>query len=257
MDFKTQYLETVKLSLMDGLNTPVPKTILSPQTLEEQSTDEWFNHFWFGKTLTMCSQKRLDNVQFCIESCIGNGVPGDLIECGVWRGGVSILMRAVLAAHQVNDRTVWVADSFQGLPKPNNDLDQKMYKMPEVQETNCFSVPLATVESNFHRYGLLDEQVQFLPGWFSDTLPSASISKLSVLRVDGDFYDSTIQSLRYLYPKVSTGGYIIIDDWGLSDICGEKAAVLDYRKQHNITDPIIEIDYHSAYWQKGSYLFHN
>jgi len=254
MNFKSQYLELIKLSLMDGLNAPVAKNILSPQTLEEQSTDQWFDHFWFGKALTMCSQKRLDNVQFCIESCVQNQVPGDLIECGAWRGGVAVLMRAVLAAYQISNRIVWVADSFQGLPQPNNDLDQKMYQMSAVQKIDFFSVSLPTVEANFYRYGLLDKQVQFLPGWFADTLPLAPISALSVLRIDSDFYESTMQSLMSLYPKLSIGGYIIIDDWGLDHICGEKAAVLAYRQQHGITDPIIEIDYHSAYWQKSDSL---
>ena len=198
----------------------------------------------------MCSLKRLNNIQFCLENCLRENIPGDFIECGVWRGGVTILMRAILAAHRVTNRKVWVADSFQGLPVPDNALDQKMYQMEAVRETEQFSVPMEMVKASFARYGLLDEQVQFLPGWFEETLPNAPIQTLSVLRIDGDFYNSTLQTLTHLYPKLSVGGYVIIDDWGLDQICGEKAAVLEYRRQHTITAEIIEIDYHSAYWQK-------
>ena len=125
-----------------------------------------------------------------------------------------------------------------------------MYQMEAVRETEQFSVPMEMVKASFARYGLLDEQVQFLPGWFEETLPNAPIQTLSVLRIDGDFYNSTLQTLTHLYPKLSVGGYVIIDDWGLDQICGEKAAVLEYRRQHTITAEIIEIDYHSAYWQK-------
>lgn len=250
MDFRSHYIDQVKLSLMDALNTPVANTVLSPQTLEEQATAEWLDHFWFGKALTMCTRKRLDNVQFCLEDCLCKDIPGDLIECGVWRGGVTILMRAILAAHQVTNRKVWVADSFQGLPVPDNALDRKMYQMEAVREAEQFSVPMEMVKASFARYGLLDEQVQFLPGWFEETLPNSPIQTLSVLRIDGDFYNSTLQTLTHLYPKLSVGGYVIIDDWGLDQICGEKAAVLEYRRQHTITAEIIEIDYHSAYWQK-------
>jgi len=71
-----------------------------------------------------------------------------------------------------------------------------------------------------------------------------------VLRLDGDYYDSTLDTLVNLYPKLSPGGYVIIDDWGIDQICGEKEAVLEYRQMHNITAEIIPIDWHSAYWQK-------
>ncbi|MCH8294383.1 class I SAM-dependent methyltransferase [Candidatus Poribacteria bacterium] len=251
VNLRNLYIQQLKKGLMNALNQELPDNLINPSSIEDQSKSEWFNHFWFGNTLTMCSLKRLDNIQFCIEDCLAQNVPGDFIECGVWRGGAAILMRGILVAHGVTDRTVWVADSFQGLPIPHpNSLDEKMYNFEQVVEIDRFAVTLEEVKSNFKRYGLLDVRVKFLPGWFNETLPNAPIDKLAVLRLDGDYYDSTIETLVNLYPKLSVGGYVIIDDWGIDHICGEKQAVLEYRREHNITDEIIGIDYHSAYWRK-------
>jgi O-methyltransferase len=126
-----------------------------------------------------------------------------------------------------------------------------MYNSPQVVELDHFSVDLEIVKRAFVRYDLLDEQVQFLPGWFNQTLPTAPIKQLAVLRLDGDYYESTVDTLTNLYPKLAVGGYVIIDDWGLDQICGEKEAVLEYRQAHNIREEIVPIDYHSAYWRKG------
>lgn len=252
LDLPTLYINHVKRSLIDISNRDLPETLIDPGSFEEGTQPEWFQHFWFQNTLTMCGLKKLDSVQFCVESCLKEHIPGDMIECGVWRGGVSIFMRAILAAHAVTDRTVWVADSFQGLPTPPVDSqDAVMHAYPPLIEADHYAVNQDTVMANFRRYGLLDEQVKFIPGWFSDSLPHAAVEQIAVLRVDGDYYDSTMDILNNLYPKLVTGGYIILDDWGLP-ICGERQAVLEYRESHGITDPIIEVDWQSAYWRKTS-----
>jgi len=196
----------------------------------------------------MIGWERLDNIQFCVEDVLRNGVPGDLIETGVWRGGATILMRALLRAWNVTDRRVWVADSFEGLPRPSADV----YPDDEGENLHQFdqlAVSLEEVKSNFAKYGLLDEQVQFLKGWFCDSLKSAPIEKLAVLRLDGDMYESTIDALNHLYPKLSEGGYLIVDDFGAFKSC--RHAVEDYRKMHRISDPIQRIDWTGVYWQRG------
>jgi len=196
---------------------------------------------------TMLSMKRLDNIQFCVEQVIRNEVPGDLIEAGVWRGGASILMRAVLKAYGVRDRYVWVADSFQGIPPPDpekypQDAAIPYHTFPEL------SVSQEDVAANFARYGLLDAQVRFLKGWFRDTLPTAPIERLAVMRLDGDMYESTMDGLTALYPKLSVGGYVILDDYGHLPACTQ--AVEDYRTQNGITEAIQIIDFAGAYWQR-------
>jgi O-methyltransferase len=202
---------------------------------------------WPARAETMCGLRRLTNARQCIEQVLSDKVPGDIIETGVWRGGMSIFMRGILKAHGVTDRTVWLADSFEGLPAPDanryptdRDLDLSNWKI--------LSVGVEEVRDNFARYGLLDDQVQFIVGWFRDTLPVAPIGDLAVMRLDGDLYESTIQALEALYPKLSSGGYCIIDDYGVIDSC--RNAVVDYRQAHDITDEIIDIDGAGVYWRK-------
>lgn len=202
---------------------------------------------WPQSAQTMVGIKRLDNIQFCVEQTIKNNVPGDLIETGVWRGGSTIFMRAILKAYGIADKAVWVADSFEGLPKPKEHLYQA--DKGDVYHTyDELKVSLEEVQDNFRKYNLLDSQVRFLKGWFSETLPSAPIEKLSVLRLDGDMYESTLDALVNLYPKLSVGGYIIVDDYHWIKAC--RQAVTDYREQHDISDEIIDVDWTAIYWQK-------
>lgn len=195
----------------------------------------------------MIGLQRLDNIQFCIEDVLKQGVAGDVIETGVWRGGAVIFMRAVFKAHGVTDRRVWVADSFQGLPKPNAkkyaaDAGDLHYLVPEL------AVSLEQVQANFRLYGLLDDQVRFIKGFFKDTLPTAPIEKLAVARLDGDLYESTMDALVNLYPKLSVGGYLIVDDYGVVPAC--KTAIHDFRKTHGITSEIRDIDGSGVFWQR-------
>ncbi|MBS0194978.1 MAG: TylF/MycF family methyltransferase [Proteobacteria bacterium] len=202
---------------------------------------------WPGYADTMIGLKRLDNLQQCIESALRDDVPGDIIETGVWRGGACILARAVLAAHGVTDRRVFVADSFEGLPKP--DADTHPADKDDTHHVHGFlAISQEQVAENFRKYGLLDGQVVFLKGWFKDTLPTAPIERLAVMRLDGDMYGSTIDALNSLYPRLSSGGYCIIDDYALE---GCKQAVTDYRAAHGIHAEMTAIDWTGTYWRKA------
>jgi hypothetical protein len=198
---------------------------------------------------TMIGPDRLANVRACVETVLADQIPGDLIETGVWRGGTTILMRAVLAAHGVDDRVVWVADSFQGFPDDRVAIDRAVdYTGGHGNE--MFAVGVDQVKANFARYGLLDDQVRFLVGWFADTLPTAPIEQLAVLRLDGDLYQSTWDAISILEPKVSDGGFVIVDDYGMFGTC--RQAIDEYRHAHDITEPMMRIDYTGHYWRKGS-----
>jgi O-methyltransferase len=204
---------------------------------------------WPARAESMIGLYRLDNLQRCIVDVLRRRVPGDLIEAGAWRGGATIFMRAVLAAYGDTGRRVWVADSFQGLPRPDPErfpaeAGDKHWSWDQL------AVPLEEVKANFARYGLLDDQDRFLTGWFKDTLPAAPIERLAVLRLDGDMYGSTMDALEALYPKLSAGGYVIIDDYGNIAQC--KEAVTDFRNAHGIIDPIESIDWTGAYWQRSA-----
>lgn len=202
---------------------------------------------WPAYAETMIGIKRLENIQKCAEEIFKNNIEGDFIETGVWRGGSTLFMKALMKAYGVTDRVVWVADSFEGLPKPDEkkyaaDKGDKLYTFEEL------AIPMDVVKNNFEKYNLLDDNVKFLKGWFKDTLAKAPIEKLSLLRLDGDMYESTMDALIPLYPKLSSGGFIIIDDYGTIDAC--KLAVHDYREKHGITEEIIPIDWSGVYWQK-------
>ena len=203
---------------------------------------------WPANADTMIGLNRLNNIEYCIHSIVRDNIPGDFIETGVWRGGATILMRAILKEMDIKDRCVWVADSFEGLPKPDI-ANYKADKGNQLYRSKILRASLDEVKSNFQKYDLLDDQVIFLKGWFRDTLPKASIDNISLLRLDGDMYESTILALQHLYPKLSIGGYVIIDDYYAFPNC--KTAVHDYRHENNIIEKIIEIDKEAIYWRKG------
>ena len=200
-------------------------------------------HLWPTEALTMVGSERLNLLERVCIDVIREKVPGDFVECGVWRGGCSILLRGVIAALKDERRRVWLFDSFEGLPKPEvvQDANDKLW------EYSYFRVPREQVEENFRLFGLLDHRVKFVKGWFRNTLPGSEVSKISILRLDGDMYDSTMVSLVNLYPRIQPGGYIVIDDYGALEPC--RRAVTDYRDENKIEEPITLIDWTGVYWQ--------
>jgi O-methyltransferase len=198
---------------------------------------------------TLIGPVGLGNIQRCVEAVLRDDVPGDLIETGVWRGGSVVFMRAVLAAHGDSARTVWVADSFQGLPTVDVERHAGDAGDDFWAEQDWLAVSQADVERLFERYGLLDDQVRFLPGWFHETLPGAPIARLALIRLDGDMYGSTMDALRALYPRLSVGGYVIVDDYWLPRC---RAAVDEYRAEHGITDPLVSVDRAIAFWRRSA-----
>ena len=153
-------------------------------------------------------------------------------------------MRGVLVSMGAGDRATWLYDSFRGLPKPIDPTDIDLSMMD-----HYLGVSLETVKDNFQAFGLLSDSVRFVPGWFNDTLPYAEVERIALLRLDGDMYESTMVALTSLYPKVSIGGYVVIDDFGAIERC--KRATRDFRERNGITSPIIQIDWTGAYWQKS------
>lgn len=197
---------------------------------------------------TMIGQRRLSHLRGCVEDVLANKVPGDLIETGVWRGGATIMMRGVLKAHGVTDRQVVVADSFEGLPPPNAEAypaDEGL----DFSSHDVLAVSKEQVQENFRIFGLLDDQVEFVKGWFRDTMPGLQDRTWSVLRLDGDLYESTMDVLSHLYPQLSPGGWLIIDDFSIP-ACEQ--AVRDYRAANGITEPIEVIDADGICWKKAA-----
>lgn len=202
---------------------------------------------WPTLAHTMVGRHRLNNLRDLAQRTIDSGIPGHFIETGVWRGGSCILMRGVLAANSASDRRVYVADSFAGIPPPRPQL----YPADDGRDFSIhrqLAVPLDEVRNNFARYGLLDDQVVFVPGLFHETLPKLDTGPLALIRLDGDLYESTYVALAHLYSRLSPGGFVIVDDYGALPNC--KAAVTDFRTENEIDAPLHAIDWTGVWWQK-------
>jgi hypothetical protein len=199
---------------------------------------------------SMIGLRRMNNIQQCFQQIVADNIPGDLIETGVWRGGATIFMRGLLAAYGITDRTIWVADSFQGLPMPNAEVyPQDQEWLARMDALRHLEVSQVDVQRNFALYGLMDEQVRFLPGWFHETLPTAPITQLALLRLDGDLYESTWDVLSALYDKVAPGGFVIVDDYAIPS-CYQ--AITDYRSRFGISEPLQDIDGTGVFWRRQS-----
>jgi hypothetical protein len=252
---RTAYLELLKLCLCDltGARTlSVSRTgdtrrpdsqVKCRELDEEELTLRVMGSDWPFSGLTMVGLERLDDVQACIESVVADGVDGDVIEAGAWRGGASILARATLDSLGADDRTVWVADSFQGLPPPNRSEDREL----DLSNIDFLAVTVEEVRAHFARFGL-EQGVEFVEGLFAETLPRLRGHRWSVIRLDGDSYEATWVGLESLYPGLSPGGYLIVDDYRLIPEC--RAAVDDYRQQHGVEEPIEKVDSNGVHWRR-------
>jgi hypothetical protein len=255
-ELRVAYLDLLKLALSDlaGVGTEsVVMTIDGEGLMSHESTPEELTYrvngkHWPRRGLTMVGLQRLDDLQSCVESVVGDGVKGDLIEAGVWRGGASMLMRATLDTLDAAERTVWVADSFSGFPGPAAETSPPRGRR-DLSHFDFLAVPLDEVRANFERFGL-DHGVRFVPGLFEETMPRLRGGRWSVIRLDGDTYDATRTTLECLYPGLSAGGYLIVDDYELLPEC--RRAVDEYRSEHGITEPIQPVDWTCVRWRRES-----
>ncbi len=241
------YLELLKLSLCDLVGSTTASvgkaddgSVSSRQLTGEQLKMRAAGMDWPLQGLTMVGLNRLDDLQRCVESVVHDGVEGDLIEAGSWRGGASILMRAALDSLGDRARNVWVADSFRGFPRGPGEGE-------ELSEIDFLAAPLEDVKASFARLGLGDG-VEFVPGFFEETLPQLSGRRWSVVRLDGDTYEATWVALCSLYPGLSAGGFLIVDDYGAVPECSR--AVDDFRNRHGIEEALVDVDWTCVRWQR-------
>jgi O-methyltransferase len=189
-----------------------------------------------------------------------SSIEGDIVECGVWRGGMAIYL-----SHVFSDKNIWCYDSYEGF----QPLKETTYKYTGVERhTPAFKygakgplgISLEEVKNNFELYGLGNqERIKFVEGFVNKTLPYNTIDKISILRIDVDSYSATLEVLDHLYDKVQTGGFVIFDDANLTESAD---AIKDFLKQRNLPielhnpyddniyplkDPVIDTDsgYHS------------
>ena len=275
-NIKIKYLELIKKSIIaefypftylgvdhptsNSLKRIIKKVILSllskkGLSIKKDITSDDFENGSKRSSLSfsMVGKKRLNNVHELIDKIYKNKIEGDFLEAGIWRGGVVIFMKACLFAYNDSSRKIWGIDSFKGFPSldlknfPEDSIFEKILNKWNRQE---MIVSKKEVIDNIKKFDLFDKQIELLEGWFSDILYNDNeIKKLSLCRIDGDLYQSTYEALVGLYPKISSGGYVIIDDYGLpSGAC--KKAVDRFRKENNINSELVKIDWVGVYWKK-------
>lgn len=193
--------------------------------------------------LSLIGEDGLENIRELLEKVKESNTLGVFLEAGIWRGGACIWARAVMDYLGIKEAVI-ACDSFKGVPSPQweQDYGDQNYLMREL------SVSLNTVKENIG-YFVLEGNIEFVEGLFKDTMPKIKdiISPISILRLDGDLYESTIQVLENLYDNVSSGGFVIVDDYSLD---GARAAVNNFRAERNIESPLIKVNHTIYYWQK-------
>lgn len=223
------YLELLKKSIFNQLHEP-------SQIIKDGTASS-------GNVHSLIGYRRMDNVRYCMEQIVKQGIEGDFMECGVWRGGATIFMNGFVKYSGI-ERKVFVADSFQGLPAPSAQYPAD--KDMNLHNNTYLNVSLETVQEYFSRYDLLTDNVVFIKGFF-EAVDFHEVEKLAMLRLDGDMYSSTINCLNKLYDKLVVGGYLLIDDYCIP-ACAK--AVHDFRDARGISEPIMEVDWTGKYWQK-------
>ena len=244
---RAAYLGLLKLALCDlaGTSTASVSRLVdgSVASRELRGADRQLRAAgldWPLSGLTMIGLNRLDDLQACVETVVRDGVEGDLIEAGTWRGGAAILMRATLDSLGAGDRTLHVADSFQGFP-PEVEL--------EPGAADFLAVAVDEVRESFARFGL-ERGVRIVPGFFEETLGSLQQERWAVVRLDADTYTATRTALEALYPGLAVGGFLIVDDYGVMAEHECRRAVDEFRSEHGISEPLEEVDWTCVRWRR-------
>lgn len=202
------------------------------------------------KPYTMTSIERMYALHQSVLYVVGNDIPGDFVECGVWRGGSSMMIALTLLKAGVTDRKIHLYDTFEGMSAPGEEdksfdgilAEKQLAEQQKEDEASvwCYS-SLESVQQNLFSTGYPQSNLVFIKGKVEDTLPSHKPNQISLLRLDTDWYESTKQELEHLFPLLSSRGPLIIDDFGHWE--GAKSAVLQYFEKNHIKSFLGRIDY--------------
>lgn len=241
--FKNKYKEKFKtISLSDFEQPP---EVSYPSDIIEKDFIEIYQKC---KPYTMTTIERMYSLYKATEYIIRNDILGDMVECGVWRGGSSMLMAHVLLKMGIMDRKIYLYDTYSGMTKPT-DIDvrfngEKAYERwlgNQDKDINKWAyAPFEEVKKNLFLTGYPKKNLIFVKGDVKNTIPNIMPNKISILRLDTDWYESTYHELYYLFPKLSIGGIIISDDYGAWK--GAREAVDKYFKENNINILLNRID---------------
>ena len=195
---------------------------------------------------TMTSPERIFALIHAIRYIQKRAIPGSIVECGVWKGGsMAATARALLEKNDVS-RDLYLFDTFQGMTDPTSkDVDYSGVSASQVLMGDpgfkCANAPLAEVKKLLYATGYPSERIHFIPGRVEDTIPASAPASIALLRLDTDWYESTKYELIHLFPRLATGGVLIIDDYG--HWRGSSLACDEYFEQNRIPLLLNRIDY--------------
>jgi len=201
------------------------------------------------KPYTMTSVERMYSLYKAVEYVVVHNIPGDIVECGVYKGGSSMLCACTLKALHNVEKEIYLYDTFEGMSKPTQrdktHFDASAmghWENHQRKDINkwCYA-PLEAVKTNMTLTSYPQERIKFVKGKVEETLPKTIPDQISLLRLDTDWYESTYHALLHLFPKLSSHGIIIIDDYGHWK--GAREAVDQYFKENNIKIFLNRIDY--------------
>ncbi len=196
------------------------------------------------KPFTMTSPERVLAVIKSVRYLLDEDIPGTFVECGVWKGGSMLAAALTLKGQDVDDREMYLFDTFTGMTKPSGeDVDVLGGSASEVyeQEENWCAAGLNEVRETMQKSNYPEERIHYIVGDVMETLPGKVPEKIALLRLDTDWYESTRHELEIMFPRLSPGGVLIIDDYGHWK--GAKKAVKEYFAQNNISIRLYPIDY--------------
>ena len=224
------------------------KRLIKRKTFKKEKalTQEEYEIIKLGMQYSMASWERLYANINSIKYLVNSQIEGAIVECGVWRGGSMLTMLETLKHYSVINRDIYLYDTFTGMSTPSKEdgiFAHEKFKELQTGEdkSNWCCADLNDVKSTINLSEYPNEKLHYVKGKIEDTVPGTIPDEISLLRLDMDWYSPTIHALTYLYPKVQSGGVIILDDYGHWDGC--KQAVDRFVEENDVNLLLNRIDY--------------
>jgi hypothetical protein len=227
-------------------------TKLSNDFLVDIEGEKEFQELYsFCAPFTMTSIERMYSLYNSIKYIINNNIDGDIVECGIWRGGSAMLIAKYLKIKNIRNRKIYLYDTYEGMPKPSendtnfigeNAIVEFSKKSIGDNSSSWCAATIEEVKKNIYSTGFEEDNIVFIKGKVEKTIPNMlPEDKIAILRLDTDWYESTKHELIHLYPLLVDNGVLIIDDFGHWD--GAKKAVIEYFNETNQKIFLNRIDY--------------
>lgn len=245
-------MKKIILQLFNRLGYSIQKTKKdSSRPIDDIKEDEFWEIYNLCKPYTMTSTERMYSLYLSVEYILSNNIVGSFVECGVWRGGSSMLIAKMLTNRKIYDRKIYLYDTYEGMSEPTSDdiswLGQNAANLLEANKSKkkesvwCLA-DLSDVQSNIRLTHFEEKNLFFVKGKVEDTIPQTIPEEpIALLRLDTDWYESTKHELTHLFPKLIQNGILIIDDYGHWEGC--RKATDEYFEEKNIKIMLNRIDY--------------